>query len=449
MKKNKSIQQYNIPLIALIVLMFLTGSLYYTKGIKVEEERKTETARNLMDKYIDETARDLSKNSRRYYEYGIIDRSEFDYMIRKRSGKWELYRSSEKRWESFKQGDIGKRFSEDSQGIVFFDEKYYVYGGVGISSKPVFSLWEMNQNFFDIFSSKTGVEINRYGDNPGYLFQGGGSDKTLEVYFDTGKTPLLRSSRVGIFLGLIAILIGTFIHMSRKKIETLESRISEVIELIQGSRGERPVEIEGSVINPEVKICLEELRENYCNKSKEVYKLKGRLVRTNLELRELAIMDKLTGVYNKMFLYEILNELKKDKTTPPYHNIIMMIDLDNFKKLNDTSGHLAGDSLLQELGMLLKGVGSRWGTAFRYGGDEFLMIFKNIKYEEFLEVIWEFETRKKDIIGKYLHVRLGVSAGAMVIEDEGDMEPEALVKKVDNLLYKAKKNGKNQLMLKI
>lgn len=448
-RKKKISFQYNLIFILLSGCIFSVSSLHYEYKIKEEGKNIEKDAGRLMDNYIEKTAQDLRKNSERYYEYGVIDRSEFDHLLTKKGENWQVYKTLKRAWDRVDIGEAGEVFSEESQGIVFFNDRYYIYGGVSKGTKPVFSLWEIDQNYFDIFSRDTGIDIKESGEGGKYIFKSQNGDDNFSIYFSSKHSSIWEYSLLGIYFIMLVLLIFSFSYISRKKLEALEERILEDIITIHGSRGKKKLKIEGESIFSKMRESLMELGDSFYKKSSEVCKLKGKLARTNLELRELAIIDKLTGLYNKMFLYEMLNGLKKERVDLPYHHIIMMIDLDNFKKLNDTSGHLAGDLLLQELGEVLKSIGRKWGTAFRYGGDEFFIVFKRIRYEEFLDVVAGFEIRKKEIMGRYLHVRLGVSTGAMILDQSEDYEPDAIIKEVDKLLYEAKTNGKNQIVFKI
>ena len=153
---------------------------------------------------------------------------------------------------------------------------------------------------------------------------------------------------------------------------------------------------------------------------------------------QLSIVDGLTGLYNHRHFYEILDdEVRKLRQYP--HNIsLLMIDIDDFKKYNDTNGHQAGDVLLRDLGELFNNSIRRDDMAFRYGGEEFVVFFPNAKKDE-ARLVGE------RILGSVrLHLPVTVSMGIASFPADAD-NVQGLVKKADELLYKAKETGKDRM----
>lgn len=411
--------------------------------------RSHKKSEKLMQNHIENTAIKLKRNSERYYEYGVIDKGEFDFLLVNKKKLWKKYNTLERKWEVIELPGIEEMYEGENKGIINYQDSYYIYGGILRGIEGVFSVGEINKEFFDDFSESTGVGIVEVERGEGYLLEDGDEKIDLGIDFMSKRYESWTDEILGGYIVALFLLTFIFSHFLRMKMKSLEERMLEDIILIKVSRGKNEIELDENSDFHRVRQSLAKLGKSYCKKNNELYRLKGDLTKTNLELRELAITDKLTGLYNKRFLYEMLEGLKKEEVEAPYHNILMMIDLDNFKNLNDTNGHIEGDLLLQALGGILKNMGKGWGTAFRYGGDEFLIIFKKLKYEDFLDIVSEFELAKKNIMARYQHVNLGVSAGVMILKDLENYNPDSLIKKVDNLLYEAKKNGKNQIVFKV
>lgn len=161
-------------------------------------------------------------------------------------------------------------------------------------------------------------------------------------------------------------------------------------------------------------------------------------------LKELAITDELTEIYNRRFIIEQLKteveRLDRNK------NIIsiVMIDIDKFKNVNDTYGHVFGDKVLQEFTKILKDNLRKTDFIGRYGGEEVLILLPNT------DKISAFNTinRIKDIFNKtrWEHKNLTVSFSAGIIEiDNTNKNIKELLGEVDELLYKAKENGRNTI----
>lgn len=156
-----------------------------------------------------------------------------------------------------------------------------------------------------------------------------------------------------------------------------------------------------------------------------------------------SITDYLTNIYNRKGCELKIKEYISQKTRDE-KSAFLLLDLDNFKKLNDTFGHKVGDEILQKIARILKNNFRISDIVGRLGGDEFVVFMTNIKDKYSL-------TQKLKKLLKNLEIEYGVrerkikitaSIGAVCIE-ENDFSFENLYLKADNALYKIKKNGKN------
>jgi len=162
-------------------------------------------------------------------------------------------------------------------------------------------------------------------------------------------------------------------------------------------------------------------------------------------LNELAYCDPLTGLSNRMFFRRSLEALLHDERECDGTFAVLMADLDNFKKINDTLGHSIGDRLLVEFaGRLREGVGES-GIASRMGGDEFTLLLPGASRESGVEaarsIIRSLE-RPFRIGGHELNVT--PSIGVSVYPEDG-RTIEELLKHADFALYLAKEKGKNNV----
>jgi diguanylate cyclase (GGDEF)-like protein len=163
-----------------------------------------------------------------------------------------------------------------------------------------------------------------------------------------------------------------------------------------------------------------------------------RNVRLYEETRSSSLHDPLTGLANRRFL-----ELQLDKiveTTRRYGNLLslVMMDIDHFKKYNDTHGHLEGDRLLTKLAAILIRETRHADYVFRYGGEEFLVILPDTG----LEMAAEAADRLRQAVAQEagVTISLGVAAYRRCMPDK-----EALIRKADEALYLAKQNGRNRV----
>jgi len=189
------------------------------------------------------------------------------------------------------------------------------------------------------------------------------------------------------------------------------------------------------------------------------------LIQNSLDAKrfgELSIKDNLTGLYNDRFFYDRLAKDIKKSLADKKELSLLFLDLDRFKEVNDTYGHLAGSRVLTELGSVLAAtLKNRLATAARYGGDEFIVILpdtsleKALKYAEVLrKTIQEFVFIKRPYPGGEKALRIaGVitsSIGVATLDPslidarhgQGELR-EGLIKAADSAMYSAKQNGKN------
>lgn len=161
--------------------------------------------------------------------------------------------------------------------------------------------------------------------------------------------------------------------------------------------------------------------------------------------REEIYYDELTGIYNRRFLhYWLDNEIKRANRFATKFGIIM-IDLDNFREVNNNYGHLEGDRVLIEFSKFLKNAVREVDNLVRYGGDEFIILVPNTDTTGILELAQRLlsNLNKSSIIG----YKISCSVGFGVYPDDGT-NLETLINHADRLMYQAKKDGKNRIGLK-
>ncbi len=161
-------------------------------------------------------------------------------------------------------------------------------------------------------------------------------------------------------------------------------------------------------------------------------------------LKEKADRDQLTGLKNKVTTETEIKDYLTEH--PDTMAMLFVIDIDNFKKINDTMGHAFGDEVLRELGKNI-GINFRVSDVIgRTGGDEFTIFLKNLKEDancirEAQKLVYFFRHFQ---VGDYVKYSVTASIGAAVFPDHGT-DFETLYKAADSAVYKAKKRGKNQL----
>ncbi len=169
----------------------------------------------------------------------------------------------------------------------------------------------------------------------------------------------------------------------------------------------------------------------------------------NARLYHRAITDGLTGLYGRSYL----DNLIIDKTLNPKTAKLsaLMLDIDLFKKCNDTYGHQFGDRVLKQVAEIAKRVSAPLGTACRYGGEEFVIIVDSDNVNHALEIGEQIRSTVESTAvpfneeGKVTLVSITLSIGVTVWNET--MERVELVERADKALYYAKHHGKNQVVL--
>lgn len=160
------------------------------------------------------------------------------------------------------------------------------------------------------------------------------------------------------------------------------------------------------------------------------------------DLTEAANLDLMTGLLNKTATQKEISKLCSKS-----QGVLMILDLDNFKLVNDLYGHAMGDKILIRFADLIKGLIRATDVAGRIGGDEFLVFCQNIVDDKIIFGKINFLNQQllisaKNFMGDDMNIPLGVSAGAVFIPNEGTNFVQ-LAAKADKALYKVKNHGKH------
>ena len=181
----------------------------------------------------------------------------------------------------------------------------------------------------------------------------------------------------------------------------------------------------------------------------EAIKLSLSNLKLREKLREQAIRDPLTGLFNRRFLEETLSRdmYRAQRRKSPL--CVAMIDLDDFKRFNDTFGHAAGDSLLRELGQVLRERLRKSDISCRYGGDEFVLVLPDSPLLDTQRRVAEICVVAKEMQihhGDSLLGAMTLSGGVAQAGIHGS-NPSELLRAADNALYAAKQAGRDRVVI--
>lgn len=212
------------------------------------------------------------------------------------------------------------------------------------------------------------------------------------------------------------------------------------------------IKLEESIVNKEVEVRTDEGNHyTYILSSKKGMYKETKVILINLQditekkkneetMMRLALKDELTGLYNRHFLENIVHDELERADNYAYSVSVIMIDIDNFKRVNDKWGHPVGDSVLQQIAATIYENIRNSDYLVRIGGEEFLVFMPNTSINGALKVAEKLresiENNQHPIAGRYT-ASFGV---AERLQTEGYL---SLYSRVDNALYNAKKSGRN------
>ncbi len=159
-----------------------------------------------------------------------------------------------------------------------------------------------------------------------------------------------------------------------------------------------------------------------------------------------ANRDFLTGLYNRRYFFDHINEYIENEEHGEKF-AVAMIDIDNFKKINDTYGHDTGDKVIIHLADVLMSNTNYRDVVSRFGGEEFCVVLKNINRFSAVEI---FDRLRREVESSVVYsdkkepIRFTISIGVSLYSEDG---LEETINKADMMLYKAKNAGKNQVLI--
>ncbi len=247
----------------------------------------------------------------------------------------------------------------------------------------------------------------------------------------------LNSAVVSAFLVLFGLTIFIF---WRKNLLADLTRLRTFVDSIRKQEGKITNEAKENLKN----LRLEEFKEIanlILNLIKQVSKL-------NKRLQRLAVTDPLTNLFNRNFFNLFIHKLMSDWKRRHYPLSVAILDIDNFKQINDAFGHEKGDEVLRTLGYIIKSTIRNSDFAIRYGGEEFLIIFPHTTKKEALKSLERIKER-------FSNTRFGidrkVTFSAGIADYPSDVKNltnlDILIRIADHRLYRAKGTGKNKIVI--
>ncbi|HYE11107.1 MAG TPA: EAL domain-containing protein [Patescibacteria group bacterium] len=262
------------------------------------------------------------------------------------------------------------------------------------------------------------------------------SDKVL-LLFVNSKESLANISMVKgwIYVVITGILVYTLVNSALKRIKETEGNLYISYQKLSKTNIELAAAYD-KVDESQNELLLQNEKLMQNQQILEAYEK---------ELHYQALHDQLTGLQNRRSLIKDLSELVGSKTKGKV--ALLIIDIDNFKYINDTMGHFFGDQLLMKLSERLEGLIEDNCKIYRLGGDEFVILFEDfddsITIEKLAVKLLKGCTFGFDV--DYSRIFISISIGIALYPEHGD-NLDALLKNADIAVYKAKETGKNRIV---
>lgn len=223
----------------------------------------------------------------------------------------------------------------------------------------------------------------------------------------------------------VPVIILTGMNDRELKIKGLEQGASDYIT--------KPFDPEELVARVKVHLKIKHLQDD--------------LRRSNELLLELSNTDHLTGLFNRRYLMEALDKEVQRSARKGGTLSLIIVDIDHFKKVNDTYGHLQGDVVLQKVALNLQKELRSYDIAARYGGEEFIAVLPDAHIQEALYVAERIRVSVQEcrFSGAHSPLSLTVSLGLANFPAQNCTSVDDFIKLADDALYRAKANGRNRV----
>lgn len=180
----------------------------------------------------------------------------------------------------------------------------------------------------------------------------------------------------------------------------------------------------------------------------ELKRVNRKLIAANRKLERISVTDSLSGLYNHRYFHEILSKefgRKNRGQAMNYDSAVILMDIDNFKDINDSLGHLVGDLTIKKTAALIRNNIRAVDSAFRYGGDEFALMLTDTGKEGAAAAAEKLRSlvEQTPVTVKNLNINITISSGVGVLSEAKDMKE--LMRIVDMRLYESKKYGRNRI----
>ncbi|QOJ24989.1 MAG: diguanylate cyclase [Gammaproteobacteria bacterium] len=306
--------------------------------------------------------------------------------------------------------------------------------------------------------------LKRLRDHPGEyeIFQGPRQEKVAGLAYVSEK-PLItiiatRSHRLiyafweqqrNLFVGLISIIILVVaviaFQMSHTIVVPLRKLIDATGKIVQGDLNVELISTQRNELG-QLTQMFNQMTDQLRQDQAKIEEASAAMQQKNALLETLSVTDSLTGLFNRNKLNAIINDqlARYERNKRPFS--VLMIDVDHFKTLNDSLGHVAGDEIIAGVAKKIAQSIRNVDFAARYGGDEFIIILADTAINEALKTAERIRAHAANVHCSTIDKTLKVTLSIGVIQSEPeDISLTILLSRVDGALYEAKRSGRDQV----
>jgi diguanylate cyclase (GGDEF)-like protein len=221
----------------------------------------------------------------------------------------------------------------------------------------------------------------------------------------------------------------------------------ETVPLIESLSSLAAVALENRNLMDEQEALKRQLEKQVDERTEELKSALEKLSEAHITLKELTTIDTVTGIRNRHYFEEVFDQEWRRAVRQKYPVTLMVLDIDHFKRVNDTHGHLSGDECLATVAKDIDGMFNRPSDVVaRYGGEEFVVILPYVDAENGFMLAEQVRRRveQRDIILDNTSISVTISVGVATLIPDEDTDPRRLIQLADEALYIAKSSGRNR-----
>jgi diguanylate cyclase (GGDEF)-like protein len=224
----------------------------------------------------------------------------------------------------------------------------------------------------------------------------------------------------------------------------------EIKPIIEALSSQASVAMENRYLIDEQEALKRQLEHEVENRTEELKDALSELSAAHIDLKVLTTIDAVTGIRNRKYFDDVFDQEWRRALRQQYEISLLMLDIDHFKKVNDTYGHLAGDECLLQVAQAIDGMLNRPSDVVaRYGGEEFIVILPYVTAENARHVADQIRSGLADLKfaadGHQIGITVSIGVSSTIPVEDG--MPRDMISQSDEALYRAKSTGRNKVCL--